>query len=72
MSSADPADLTVLSAPALLALYGAIHAEFRRRGLARSTNVVGDYAELLAVRALDLKQAAKSVKDYDGTDREGR
>lgn len=72
VSSRGQTDLAALPMPALFALYGAVHQEFRRRGIARSKNLVGDYAEHLAVRAFALAQAPKSEKNYDGTDGEGR
>ena len=70
--SDSPSDLAALSNADLFALFGAVHQEFRRRGIARSKNLVGDYAEHLAQRAFALTLAPKSERDYDVTDVAGR
>ena len=60
------------SAPALLALYSAIIEELHGRGVVRSTNnPVGDYAEYLVAKALDLSLVGNSSIGYDAISRDG-
>lgn len=56
----------------LLALYGELMRELKRRGIVRSfNNPVGDLGERFACRVLGLKIAKKSAKGYDAVDEKG-
>jgi hypothetical protein len=62
-----------MSTSELLATYGGILNELRRRGTIRSTNnPIADLAERLVALALKLDPVAKSTTGYDGIDSKGR
>jgi hypothetical protein len=60
------------SEEALLALWAQTLAELRARKLVRTSNVLGEYAERLAARALGLKLKTPSHAGYDALDRKER
>jgi hypothetical protein len=49
----------------LLLLYGSILKELRGRGVIRTSNLLGDYAEWLVAKRLHLELAANSTAGYD-------
>jgi hypothetical protein len=56
----------------LFKLFNCVLDELRRRKIIRSkNNPVADYAELLAVKALDLRRENKSTTGFDATDVDG-
>jgi hypothetical protein len=62
----DPAAYTVTE---LLAAYGAVMDELRRRDIVRSSNSpVSDYAELLFCKALGWRRENNSAAGHDATD----
>ena len=67
--SSDPAALAEGWRSARIAelfeAYGEIELELRARGLARSRNLVGDYAEYLVAKAIGGSLAAGSEKSWD-------
>jgi hypothetical protein len=57
----------------LLANFGSILEELRRRNICRSENIpTGDLAEYLSCKALGLTLAGNSTKGYDAVDSEGK
>ena len=61
--------LHTLSETELLAQHVAVLRELKRRGTINTTNnPVGDYAETLFCRALNLEQSPNSQRDVDATD----
>ena len=57
----------------LLAIYGDVMSELRRRGVVRTGNLpVGDYAELLFTKAFDWSLEQNSASGHDATDTQGR
>jgi hypothetical protein len=67
--SIDPEDRTVGQ---LLAEYGGILDELRRREIVRTTNnPLSDYAELLFCSAFNWTRASKSSSGHDATDTQG-
>ena len=76
MSEAESANIGVsvhnATVPELLAQYGAILDELRRRQVVRSSNgPVSDYAELLCCRAFGWTLEANSRAGFDATDAAG-
>ena len=64
--------LHTLSETELLAQHVAVLRELKRRGTISTTNnPVGDYAETLFCRALNLEQSPNSQRDVDATDSDG-
>lgn len=66
--SHELANLTNLE---LLQLHSDIVRELRSRQVIRTSNVVGDYAEYLAARCMNLQLSGNSTKGYDATDEQG-
>ena len=64
--------LHTLSETELLDLHVAVLRELKRRGtINTANNPVGDYAETLFCRALNLERFPNSERDADATDSEG-
>lgn len=64
-------DLIELKTSGLLSLYANVIEELRRRNVVRSNNnPVADYAENLAVKALNLTKVPPSTKGYDAVDKD--
>jgi uncharacterized protein DUF6998 len=65
-SDSDSIDVSATSTPALFALYRAILAQLRSRGVVRTENApAGDYAEYLVAAAFDGELAPNSEKSWD-------
>jgi len=65
-------DLSQHSAKELLRLHASVIDELKLRRVVRTkNNPVGDYAEWLVSKTLQLKLAGKSVRGYDATDADG-
>jgi hypothetical protein len=64
-------DVSALSAPELFGLFRTTVTELRSRGLVRSENVAGDYAEHLVMVALDGALVPLSEKSWDVLGRNG-
>ena len=67
-----PRDIAALSNIELLVTIAECQDELRSRGVIRTSNVTGDFAEMLVCKALGLKQIATAAKNVDAVGPDGK
>lgn len=65
-------NISNLSSLALLKLTSEIKSQLKSRGVIRTNNVLGDYAESLVCNSLNLKMESSSTKGIDATGADGK